>query len=761
MESKSSININLDHIEDGLQLFIDAKVDQTVFVVPDAKEEGEAVHQIRESFSYDYELSNPLFRLEKNHIVQPHTRKQHIGTISPNIYVGTLSIPVLKEENQVGVVYIEVQSLKAGYRDDYRDMLELITEKCTDLLMQVNSPVSQNFETEYKLDSKSLYQRFAFINSIISADEFSEAVYRIVSSPVTQWRSISDQKDIRNVRRFRNSNIKELITGSNRSKLQGDHYLRGHGLNSIPTKITSIKKEDSLDTPENRFIKFALERFLWFCSDIKERAEDESRLWNESEILENKLEGFLSHSVFKRISRPETLKLNSPVLQRKEGYREILRVYLMFDLAAKLVWRGGDDIYEGGKKDIATLYEYWLFFKLLELFQSVFDIEPKAVSDLFEDTKDGLSLQLKQGKHTPLTGVYDAGTRKLNVTFSYNRSFSGQKEYPNAGSWTTTMRPDYTLTIWPAGISEQEAEKQELIVHIHFDAKYKVANLIDLVEKSPEEELAEKMDNRNSIYKNGDLLKMHAYKDAIRRTAGAYILYPGDISTKRQGFHEIIPGLGAFPVRPAKNDDGTKELKAFILEVIDHFINRASQREKAAYRTYDIHKEKPGDADRLYESLPEVYGKNRDLIPDDTFVLVGYYKEENLEWIIKEGLYNARAGNDRGSLRLGPGEAGAKYLLLHSKGETKTSRLLKITETGPRIFSKKTLIAKNYPSEPTQDYYLVYKVSEVTDKEFKSMTWDITKLDKYRTGRGSALPFSVTLSELMRVRVKKVFNHSQ
>ncbi|MBK8110765.1 MAG: hypothetical protein IPK46_10785 [Saprospiraceae bacterium] len=64
-------------------------------------------------------------------------------------------------------------------------------------------------------------------------------------------------------------------------------------------------------------------------------------------------------------------------MQRKEGYREVLRVWLMFDLAAKLIWTGGEDIYSGGKKDIATLYEYWLFFKLLDLFQSIFEINPK------------------------------------------------------------------------------------------------------------------------------------------------------------------------------------------------------------------------------------------------------------------------------------------------------------------------------------------------------------------------------------------------
>src|SRR5690606_6737162 len=102
-------------------------------------------------------------------------------------------------------------------------------------------------------------------------------------------------------------------------------------------------------------------------------------------------------------------------------------------------------------------------------------------------------------------------------------------------------------------ISETEAEKQELIVHVHFDAKYKIANLTDFLEQNTENDLdEEKAENRKGIYKNADLLKMHAYKDAIRRTGGAYVLYPGDKSINQKGFHEIIPGLGAFPVKPSK-----------------------------------------------------------------------------------------------------------------------------------------------------------------------------------------------------------------
>ncbi|WP_299248307.1 DUF2357 domain-containing protein [uncultured Cytophaga sp.] len=750
------VKINLDYIEEGLKLTIDAKVDDTLFITSDALENGEAAYQLVEGFSYDYEFSDKNFSFKKDQIVQPHSRKNNLGIISPNIYVGTLSLQVLKSDTPVGVVLLEVQSIKSGYREDYRDMLELITEKCTDLLMQANSPVSHNFETDFEKDNKTLYQKFVFIKSIISTDEFAESVHRIVSAPVTKWKETTEQNDIRKIKRFKNSNIKELISGSNRSQLPGGHYLEQYGLKSLPNKITTVRKIDTVDTPENRFVKFALESFLKFCSDINKKAKKESRLFIESELIEKELESYLHHSIFKEISRPETLRLNSPVLQRKEGYREVLRVWLMFDLAAKLVWKGGDDVYSAGKKNIATLYEYWLFFKLLDLFKSIFEIEPKDISDLIKESDDGLNLQLKQGEHTALKGIYNTGTRKLNIRFNYNRSFKGGvNDYPNSGSWTTTMRPDYTLSFWPDGITDVEAEVQELMVHIHFDAKYKIANLTDMLTSENQNDLdEEKIENRKGIYKNADLLKMHAYKDAIRRTGGAYVLYPGNTPINKKGFHEIIPGLGAFPVRPSKTDDGITELKIFILEVINHFVNRASQREKIAYRTFDVYKSKPEKGDEVNEILPETYGSNRNLIPDDTFVLVGYCRKENLDWIISTGLYNARTDSRRGSLRLGPGEAGAKYLLLHSKNETKTGRLLKITETGPRVFSKQKLIDNKYPSEPSQNYYLVYKVEEISDKELLNVEWDITKLEKYKNGNNSALPFSVTLSELMNAVIK-------
>ncbi len=631
-------------------------------------------------------------------------------------------------------------------------MLEEITEKCTDLLMQHSSIASQTFEPEYYKDPLTAYQRFAFIKSILDSTEFYDSIHKIISSPVTQWKEIETMKDIRGIKKLNNSSLRQMLTKNNRSNLPENHPLRSI-ISTLPLKIVSDSKIQSVDTPENRFIKHALNSFLIFIKDFRVKLKDGSRLKTEVILLEEKLEQYLGHSIFKEVSRPTILPLNSPILQRKEGYREILRIWLMFDLAAKLVWHGGDDVYSGGKRNVATLYEYWLFFKLLELIKDIFKIEPQSIQNLITKTDDGLGFQLKQGQYFPIKGICDIGTRKLEIEFSYNKTFCGEKEYPKSGSWTKNMRPDYTLSIWPFGIDAESAEKQELITHLHFDSKYKVEKLVEIL-GSEEDFKNEKEEQKKGTYKRVDLLKMHAYKDAIRRTSGSYILYPGNEKPyTKQGFHELIPGLGAFAIRPSKVNNGTEELKKFLNKVVIHFMNRISQREKMSFRTYDTYK-KTGSQE-LLESLPEAFGENRDLMPDDTFILVGYYEEDKWDWIKGKGLYNARTESRRGSLRLGPGEAGAKFLLLHTRNETITNKLLRITETGPRIFSKQTLINKGYPDVPSGNFYLVYKVEMVKDKEFLDKHGIFSKLDGYNKGRGSGLPFSTTLTELMKVIVKE------
>jgi predicted component of viral defense system (DUF524 family) len=759
-ENKQVISLKIEDEEVHLTIYGE---DSTISLIDmnEAHVNGEAELQIIEGNFYEYKISDGYY-LEPSEIVARSRVTKNSGRISPNIYVGSLSIDVFKtsSDQKCGEVKLEVQSVKTSYRQDYRHMLEEITQKCIDLLLQQSSPISQNFESDFNTDAKTLYQRFAFINSVIDSEEFTDAVHKILGSPVTKWSESEIEKDIRAVRKINGSIIRQIAGSANRIKLPDQHSLKSV-LNSVAAKVRIAQKRETVDTPENRFIKYALKSFLDFCSSIIQKASDNSRLKSEGIQLEQKLEQYLSHSIFREISRLTTLPLNSPVLQRKEGYREVLRVWLMFDLAAKLVWHGGEDVYSGGKRDVAVLYEYWLFFKLLEVVREIFKIKPKSIDDLIKPTSDGLGLQLRQGKFLPVHGVCDLGSRKLNVEFSYNKTFGGKAEYPKGGSWTRDLRPDYTLSIWPVGIDQRQAEEEELIVHIHFDAKYKIENLKDFLgdEKKvvSDEDLEsslneEKTEQKKGTYKRADILKMHTYRDAIRRTAGAYVLYPGTESERIKGFHEILPGLGAFAISPSRSSDGTMQLKIFLEEVVQHFLNRSSQREKMSLRTYESHKDK--NSNEVRELLPEMYGENRSLLPDDTYVLVAYYKDvEHLNWIIKNKLYNARTGQSRGSLRLNSKVTGAKYLLLHGEGELKTSKLYKLKFDGPRIFSKEEMIEREYP-EPNQNFYLLFDIVGESEEEFKDHTWDISLLEKYKGGRGSGLPFSVSIVELMKAKLK-------
>jgi len=752
-DSKSIIILTTSDQKVELIISGESSCDDAIVEKSDAFEFGEAFIQIKEGHFYEYKLSKG-YNLQPSEVVIQSRLNPSTGRIAPNIYVGTLSIGIidLEKNEKCGEAKLEVQSVKTSYREDYRFMLEEITEKCTDLLLQHGSPVSQTFEVDFNSDANTLYQRFAFLKSILDSSEFNDAVHKFLSSPVTRWKQNETEQDIRGVRRINNKILRQFVSASNRVDLPTVHPLRSN-LNTLPSKIRITYKTETVDTPENRFVKHALKSFQSLCGRLRSKLNEGNRLQQEAIILEDKLEQFLGHSVFKEISVPTALPLNSPVLQRKEGYREILRVWLMLDLAAKLVWRGGDDVYSGGKRDVAILYEYWLFFVLIEIIKDVFKIEPEGIRNLITETNDGLGLQLKQGKHLPIKGTYEAGSRKLDIEFSYNKTFNGDKKYPNGGSWTKRMRPDYTLSIWPHGIDSESAEEQELITHIHFDAKYTIENLTAIFGHDEEFD-KEKEEQRKGTFKRADLLKMHSYKDAIRRTEGSYILYPGtEPAFTKTGFHEIIPGLGAFSIRPTRQKSGIDELKKFLNEVANHFLNRASQREKMSLKTFETHLDK--NSNQVTDILPETLGRNRNLLPDDTFVLVGFYKNiDHLNWIIRNGLYNVRTGTTRGSLRLSPKETGAKYLLLHTQDETKTGRLLKRKESGPRIFSKQDLINKSYEN-PSQEFYLVFDIEEPIEKEFENMAWDISKLEGYSGARFSALPFSVTLTDLMKALIKE------
>lgn len=744
-----------------------------LFEEEDAVDYGESRWQLQEGCTYEYELVSDNKRtyqfMTEDEIVRfSHSpRHPNAGTLKTGIYVGSLSLAIRDTELdcEIAKVNIEIKSVKAEYRTDYRKMLEDITAYYTDLVLMQGSPVTQKLEIDNDTPQQTLYQRYAFVRSIVESSAFQETINKIVASPVRKWEETIVERNVSNVKRLSRRNMHQIASSRDRIPVyNGDEIGLPHGLNSVPRTLTVAYKRDTLDNQENQFVKFVLRSFSSFCSELRGKKNANDRLKAEIDKTMDVLNGHLSTLFFKQVSMPSQLNLNSPVLQRKEGYREILQAWLMFDLAAKLSWKGGDNVYEAGKRNVAVLYEYWVFFKLLEVISRVFDIDPVSVNKLVKTDADRINLEIQQGKMTMIEGLYDAGSRKFNVRFYYNRTFAHTREdeeLDKSGSWTMNMRPDYTLSIWPGEISIDQAEREDLIVHIHFDAKYRV-NKIDLgVDDSMNDEqmsealLNEKKEQEEGIYKRADLLKMHAYKDAIRRTSGAYILYPGTVPRRLKGFHEIIPGLGAFCLTPSNYDEELITLQVFLLKIVEHMLDRTSQRERMSYYINNVYNT-PSKSVR--EEMPEPAGDNRDFLPDETWVVLGYVKnDKQLEWIRKTGLYNFRTGTQNGSIRLSRNLVSSRYLLLHAHGES--IQFVRLADEGPRVFRRSDLLIMGYPPSDNEekkkdDIYIVYRLElNNTEPEWVQYHWQISEVTDNK-GNRSAVPEPVKLSDLM-LKAKK------
>lgn len=744
-----------------------------LFVEEDAVDYGESRWQLQEGCSYEYELVSEDDRtyqfLKEDEIVSfSHSpRHPNAGTLKTGIYVGSLTLDIrdVAQDCEVAQVSMEIKSVKAEYRTDYRKMLEDITAYYTDLVLMQGSPVTQKLEIDNDTPQQTLYQRYAFVRSIVESAAFQEAIHKIIASPVRKWEETVVERNVCNVKRLSRRNMHQMAASRDRIHVcNGEDMGLPHGMNSVPRTLTVAYKRDTTDNQENQFVKFVLRSFTSFCSELRGKKNANDRLKAEIDKTMDVLNSHLNTLFFKQVSMPSQLNLNSPVLQRKEGYREILQAWLMFDLAAKLSWKGGDNVYEAGKRNVAVLYEYWVFFKLLEVISRVFEIDPVSINRLVKTDDDHINLEIQQGKMTMIEGLYDAGKRKFNVRFYYNRTFAHTREdeeLGKSGSWTMNMRPDYTLSIWPGEISMEQAEREDLIVHIHFDAKYRV-NKIDLgVDDSMNDEqmsealLNEKKEQDEGIYKRADLLKMHAYKDAIRRTSGAYILYPGTVERRLKGFHEIIPGLGAFCLTPSNHEEELISLQVFLLKIVEHMLDRTSQRERISYYINNVYNT---PSKRVQEQMPEPAGENRDFLPDETWVVMGYVKDDKqMEWIHKMGLYNFRTGTQNGSVRLSRNLVSSRYLLLHAHGNS--LEFVRLADEGPRVFRRSDLLRMGYPPSEDEekkkdDIYIVYRLEpERTEPEWAQYKWIISEVSS-KKGNQRAVPEPVKLSDLIKKAIK-------
>lgn len=735
----------------------------------DSRRTGEEGVQLLEGRVYDFVLegARPGVQLRESSVIKPNRISNALGRIEPGLDTGFVVFQLEDSETgkTVATGAVEVLSTKLNYREDYRGMLAFIAAESSRLLYDVRAAGRLRLRPDFKKNRPHVHQQFEFLAAEVASQKFRAALGQILGMPHQRLRADHQEVPIVRAGKTGKDFSRQLASPGSRMIIPKVLAL-SERVHSVPRVVTRNTRKDTFDTPENRFVKHVLLTFEDFLTRFEDslggqRIPADKRLRRRISELRQILLNALNQDLFKSVGRMDLLPSGSPVLHRKAGYRQILEAWSRFQAGAQLTWSGGDDVYSAGKRDIASLYEYWLFFIILRLFRDKFSVSRNGISSLFRESSNGMNLLLKGGRESILEGSVVRHGRKLRARLAYNLTQGADKERKRAGSWTRQMRPDYTVSFWPEEFEVGEAEAQELAVHIHFDAKYRVDNITELFGKADEDLSEEKSQQRAGNYKRADLLKMHAYRDAIRRSEGAYVLYPGseDAPTDFRGFHEILPGLGAFSISPGPEGEGRglKELADFLDEVVDHVCNRASAREQLGYHRFEVY----GLREHSY-SVSVGMGSEKDLssglrsipVREHQVIVAWCHGEEFIDWYRQTGLYNLRAGTRLGSVRLEPELAGARHVLLHGKNGKAFPGLLKITNRGPRIFTGKELVSKGYPKEASsEDIYAVFNVEP--DSFYSNWEWDFAALANRKKGRSSGQPFTASLAEVLSCQRKE------
>jgi predicted component of viral defense system (DUF524 family) len=719
----------------------DRAVHPSPLIVSEARLSTESLARVQllEGHEYRYHVDTtaeePL-TVEPRDLFYPDDPSGRSGRLRTSLATGRVQVQCFTGRFLLGRGEFEVRSRKLAYLSDYRWMLRDIAEAASELIMERFAPSAQRFRPEGGSSARTLYQRFEFLRALISGAEFTEAIQQVLARPYVMWSEEIETRRVGASIPARSSVMRELVRPGPRVRTS-----LGGSLETLPSSIRVLRTEATVDNPANRFVKFALTAWRDTIEVIRRvLSEEEStfpvqRGLQEVTLLENELESLLGHELFRDVGTLEHFPTGNQVLQKREGYREVLRAFVQWDLASKLAWNGGEDVYWAGQRNVAALYEYWSFFQLATV---ISDLSNRTLDldGLIRTSPGGLALSVTRGEALAARGTVQRLARTLHIHLWFNKTFS--KGGFASGSWSRPMRPDVSLLI---DVPDSPTFRP---VWIHFDAKYRVDSLRQILGAPTDLGDEEVPDNEPSGRQGGramrsDLLKMHAYRDAIRRSAGAYVLYPGDSEERIRAYHELLPGLGAFVLRPSASGqgEGLGAIHRFLDDVLAHVASQASAHERERYWVDTIH-----TVEQLGEAPKSTAVPFLSRPPADTQVLLGYVRSRShLDWIHAHRLYNLRADGRTGSVGLHSRELGAELVILYGNEidpEVWTSK------GSPHLLTAARMRELQYPN-PRGDLYLCLNLGDnVTAASGADLSLNRIRTIAGRTARPWGSPVATT-----------------
>lgn len=480
-----------------------------------------------------------------------------------------------------GTLRAEVVPRKIRYRTELRALLNDLAKELTELMLRVESPVTLGLSTNAATDATAASLHFQ-LRHLLAPENLPAAVDEILGRFHTQLTTTRALQPLAASADIDSTAEIDVIDSTWVRQGPLGRLFRGH----TPLELSTAQTIDKVDVPENRFAKAMLEDLFELTTGLEVILREQKRIQAADEALrwQASLTEMLSDALWRDVRPLRQMPYNSTVLQRRAGYRDLLRYSLALRLGLTLSWEASDALLDGLRGDVrplSELYEYWCYFALARAVAQVAPSE-KSGSGLFEAANGGLEVRLKRGRRSKRTFVLPGGAGEIDLF--YNRKFNRPSKSLGswAGSYTASFDPDYSLHIrgdlYPEGGH-----------WIHFDAKYRIEHSPFSPSDDADPAAPEEADDADiylnelaRLYQQADLYKMHTYRDGILGSRGAYILYPGGgTATNRlfvrhpDGADEpqfTFPGVGAFSFTPGGSEKQIEVVTTFLR----HFLAAAA-----------------------------------------------------------------------------------------------------------------------------------------------------------------------------------------
>lgn len=486
-------------------------------------------------------------------------KRVHRGTINFASYVGKSFFDARVGGINSNKIPFEVRSKKIGYLSHYPIMIGDISEACMGLALDKSSFLYQNLKFSEK--SRTIhYEDYMFLEFLFRPNELPLAYDKIKRRPYRRLKQVIEEIPTSLSSSIDASCLMDIASGGevftpvNAKSLNTAPHFAGY----FPNNVVNNQNEETIDIPENQLVKdflltidYMIDRLITSSNLTDGYAKD--RLNQFMDLVQS----FLSDEWMTDVSPLQRFPSNSQVMQKRDGYSEVLKYYLSLDLSFRFRCKEFEESISGYNRRLSQLYEYWCYLELIKVLAK-FSKTTLRYDDLFQLSSDGWSIGLKRGANSIKTFTILRDEKTIDIHLMYNRTFSRRAGHDGLQSYTFSFRPDYTLCI-------DDGDSAYLI---HFDAKYRSDREMT---KPIESDAEERKENRT--YWENDVCKMHTYKDAILRTAGAYVLYPGygksDIFQIEEG--RDIPSVGAISLTPGKAEAEEKKLEWFLRSLLTRY----------------------------------------------------------------------------------------------------------------------------------------------------------------------------------------------